>query len=59
MVSIGVFGAGAVVMGYLADTFGRKRVILLSVLGSATCNILSSWAPGYWTYVALYVAGGQ
>ena len=38
---------GAAFFGYLADRFGRKRVLLLSVLWDSIFTALSAFAPSF------------
>ena len=51
---------GAILFGTLADTFGRKRPLILCVLFFSACTVLSGLAPSYGLFLlfrALYGIG--
>ncbi|XP_055586751.1 synaptic vesicle glycoprotein 2B-like [Uranotaenia lowii] len=41
--------AGSHLWGFLADTQGRRKVMIPTLLISATCSILSSFMPNFWS----------
>ncbi len=43
--------AGAVVFGYLADRFGRKKLFIMTLTLYAICTVLSSLSPDYWSFM--------
>ncbi|NNM87642.1 MAG: MFS transporter [Phycisphaerae bacterium] len=43
--------AGAVVFGYLADQFGRKKLFIMTLALYAICTVLSSLSPDYWLFM--------
>ena len=49
---------GAAFFGYLADRFGRKRVLLLSVLWDSIFTALSAFAPNFLTFAVLRLISG-
>ena len=49
---------GAAFFGYLADRFGRKRVLLLSVLWDSVFTALSAFAPTFFTFAILRLISG-
>ena len=48
----------AAYIGYLADRFGRREVIRISLLIFGTAGVLCFFAPTYWVLVGLRVAQG-
>ncbi len=38
---------GALVFGYLADRFGRRKLFILTLLLYSTCTVISAVSPGY------------
>ena len=56
--SVVVFGVGAYICGLVSDSFGRKVIIMASLLLGATFNILASFSTSYAMYFALYQIGG-
>lgn len=46
-------GCGAVVCGYLADKFGRKRVLAASLMGMIVFGILSSFMHKFGLYLLM------
>ncbi|XP_075441170.1 solute carrier family 22 member 7-like [Ascaphus truei] len=38
---------GSVICGYLADRFGRRKIMLLSILVSALCGVVSAFSTSY------------
>ena len=58
MVGVVIFGVGSTVWGLVADTFGRKIVILVSLFFGATFNLVGSFSTSYLMYFALYVLAG-
>ncbi|MEZ6059229.1 MAG: MFS transporter [Planctomycetaceae bacterium] len=55
-VCVGAFGAGSIVSslvgGYLADTFGRRRIMLLSMFGGAGMLVLLGQLTERWSFLA-------
>ncbi|MDE3154473.1 MAG: MFS transporter [Acidobacteriota bacterium] len=41
---------GALLFGYLADRFGRRRLFVLTLLLYATFTVVSAVSPGYWAF---------
>lgn len=59
---LGSFGAmqflGAPILGVLSDRFGRRKVILITLAGSALDYLVMGWAPSLvWLFVARAIAG--
>jgi MFS family permease len=52
------WGTGGIVGGILADYFGRKRMMVWSVLAYAVLSGLTALATGYWVLVALRFVTG-
>ena len=50
---LGGLMAGAFLFGPLADRFGRKTILTLSVLFFGMASLASVWSPDLWTLVAL------
>ena len=50
---LGGLMAGAFLFGPLADRFGRKTVLVLSVLCFGAASLASAWSPGLWELIAL------
>jgi len=50
---LGGLMAGAFLFGPLADRFGRKTILTLSVLFFGVASLASAWSPDLWTLVAL------
>ena len=50
---LGGLMAGAFLFGPLADRFGRKTILTLSVLFFGMASLASAWSPDLWTLVAL------
>lgn len=50
---LGGLMAGAFLFGPLADRYGRKAVLTLSVLFFGAASLASAWSPDLWTLVAL------
>ncbi|MCO4865443.1 aromatic acid/H+ symport family MFS transporter [Cupriavidus sp. WGlv3] len=50
---LGGLMAGAFLFGPLADRFGRKGVLVLSVLCFGAASLASAWSPDLWTLVLL------
>ncbi|NUT16269.1 MAG: aromatic acid/H+ symport family MFS transporter [Cupriavidus sp.] len=50
---LGGLMAGAFLFGPLADRFGRKSVLVLSVLCFGAASLASAWSPDLWTLVLL------
>ncbi|KAE9546524.1 hypothetical protein FO519_010264, partial [Halicephalobus sp. NKZ332] len=44
---------GAVVFGQISDTYGRKRAMLIALLGCMVFMMASGFAPNLWTFTAL------
>ena len=49
-----LYGLGAIPVGYLADTFGSKRMLTIGVLGMAISSILVGLAAGTVTFAIAY-----
>jgi MFS family permease len=54
MVTMLGFGAGAILMGRLADRFGVMRPLLFATLSLATGYTLAAAAPGIWSFAAIH-----
>ncbi|MGA7270552.1 MAG: MFS transporter, partial [Acidimicrobiia bacterium] len=48
----------SVLIGYLADRVGRRRVVLVSLILFATCGAAGFWARSFWSLVAVRLAQG-
>lgn len=50
VISIWLIGImfGAVVFGYLADRFGRKRLFIATLLLYSTCTVITAFSTSYW-----------
>lgn len=48
---------GGLPLAGLADRFGRRRLLLLSVTGGLALTVLAAASPGYWWFVAIFAAG--
>lgn len=44
--------------GFLADTKGRRTVIVPTLLSAFGCTVLSSLAPNFWVFVVLRFLNG-
>ena len=42
---------GALLFGYLADRFGRRRLFILTLLLYSTFTVISALSPGYWAFL--------
>ncbi len=42
---------GALVFGYLADRFGRRRLFILTLALYSTFTVISALSPGYWFFL--------
>lgn len=42
---------GALLFGYLADRFGRRRLFILTLLLYSTCTLISAVSPGYYFFL--------
>ncbi|HVC20219.1 MAG TPA: MFS transporter [Vicinamibacterales bacterium] len=42
---------GALLFGYLADRFGRRRLFVLTLLLYSTFTVVSALSPGYWAFL--------
>lgn len=51
-------GLGSLVHGPLADRFGRRNIILLSLIGYVACSLIAGFAPGWSTMLAMRVLHG-
>jgi MFS transporter, SP family, xylose:H+ symportor len=49
---------GAVFTGALSDSFGRKRLLILSAIVFAASSVLTGWATGFGQFVVWRIAGG-
>lgn len=50
---LGGLMAGAFLFGPLADRFGRKGVLVFSVLFFGVASLASAWSPGLWELIVL------
>jgi AAHS family 4-hydroxybenzoate transporter-like MFS transporter len=50
---LGGLMAGAFLFGPLADRFGRKSILVFSVLFFGIASLASAWSPGLWELIAL------
>ncbi len=61
-VALGAYGCGhlgaALLGGHLADTFGRRKTIMLSMFASAVTMLLFSQANSYWAILLLAPLAG-
>jgi MFS family permease len=53
LVSVWLIGImiGALLFGYLADRFGRRKLFILTLLLYSTFTVLSALSPGYYTFL--------
>jgi MFS transporter, SP family, xylose:H+ symportor len=49
---------GSLLAGYLADRFGRRRVLLLAAVVFAISSALTGWAYSFTTFIFWRIAGG-
>ena len=54
---LAAFAAGTLLGGFLGDRFGRKYVILFSILGAAPFTLAMPWMNLPWTIVMAVVSG--
>jgi len=59
---VGIFAAmqfiASPILGSLSDRFGRRKVILIALAGTATDYVLMGWAPTLgWLFVARFISG--
>ncbi|MCM3079526.1 MULTISPECIES: MFS transporter [Brevibacillus] len=60
LVIFGFLLAGAIgtfIGGPLADRFGKRNMLVLSLLGSLPLTILTPYVSGFWTYPLLFLSG--
>jgi len=55
---LGGLMAGAFLFGPMADRFGRKNVLVLSVLFFGLASLASAWSPGLWELIVLRFVTG-
>ncbi|XP_034966542.1 solute carrier family 22 member 2 [Zootoca vivipara] len=56
-VNVGFF-VGSISIGYMADRFGRKRCLLITILINSISGVLMAFAPSYtWTVVFRLIQG--
>lgn len=51
-------GLGALIHGPLADRYGRRAIILVSLIGYVACSLVAGFAPGWSTMLAMRVLHG-
>jgi len=44
---------GSFLLGYISDKFGRKKSLLVSIVGSTVCSFAGAFMPEYWSYLVL------
>lgn len=49
---------GSILAGYLSDSLGRRRVLILSALLFAISSVLTGWSYTFGAFVAWRIAGG-
>lgn len=49
---------GSLAAGYLADIFGRKRILLVAAILFAVSSVLTGWAHLFSSFIAWRIAGG-
>jgi DHA1 family bicyclomycin/chloramphenicol resistance-like MFS transporter len=52
------FGAAQILYGFVADSFGRRIVLLSALAGFATCSFIAAFAPNFDTLLAARAAEG-
>ena len=57
MVFLGWF-IGTLFFGYISDKFGRRKVLLVSMLLMSVCGVASSFASAFWLFCLLKVFVG-
>ncbi len=50
---------GAILFGELADRFGRKHALVISILWDSILTAASAFAPNYWVLAALRIISGM
>ncbi|XP_062235492.1 solute carrier family 22 member 13-like [Platichthys flesus] len=53
------FLVGALVFGLMADSFGRRFVVLLSVLQLLLCGVAAAFSPNIYVYIVIKFLGGM
>ncbi|MDE2112646.1 MAG: MFS transporter [Alphaproteobacteria bacterium] len=48
---VGGIMVGALLFGYLADRFGRRRLFILTLLLYSACTVISAVSPGYYFFL--------
>ena len=56
MTFVGIMIA-ALTFGVLADSFGRKHVLMFSLLITVIASICETFATNFWTYLAFQTLG--
>ncbi|WP_205470735.1 MFS transporter [Breoghania sp. L-A4] len=51
-------GIGSLVMGYMAERFGIRRVVLFGIIATGLATIAASSARELWQFYALYFLAG-
>jgi OPA family glycerol-3-phosphate transporter-like MFS transporter len=52
------FGAGDLVHGRLAEAYGLRLWLLIGAIGTATLNLVTSFASGFWSFILPWTLNG-